>query len=260
MVFDYLEDFKRKNGYELNGIWYPRVTSICDIVHKPGLLKYYAQQPNFAAAQDTLNKAADWGKLTHSTIEALLGDKKIEIDPIISPSIRAFDQWRFLHRIRPLDFEKKVISDKHIYVGTIDALVEIDGKLGILDLKTGSGIWDEYSLQTVAYFQAFNEKEKKKAETRWILRIDQYQECQVCGAKKREKGGKIRINGGSRNIPPHSHQWGPIKGEYEFKEFEDHKQDLKAFLAAKKLWEWVNRNMLFKIESYLGNRKQNGLF
>jgi len=260
MTFNYLEDFKRKNGYEIEGVWYPRVTAICDIIHKPGLLRYYAQQPNFAAAQESLNKAADWGNLTHSTIEALLSGEEIEIDPLIKPSIRAFDQWRSFHKIKPFGFEKKVISNKYFYVGTVDALVEIDGKVGILDLKTSSGIWDEYSLQTVAYFQALNEKDKIKAESRWILRIDQYQECLICGAKKREKEGKERINGGGKNFFSHSHQWGPIKGEYEFKEFDNHKQDLKAFLAAKKLWEWVNRNSLSKIDNYLGNKKQNILF
>jgi len=242
-----IKSFKLNHGYEIDGFWYPRVTSICGILSKPGLFKYYAEQANFESAQLNIEKAANWGKNVHEIMEKLLVDKKPKIDQIILPSIVAFERWRNCHKIKVIDCEKTVLSNKHQYAGTFDVLAEINGKMGILDLKTSTGIWDDYCLQTAAYFQAFNENSSKKAKTRWILRIDQFCECVKCKAKKREKEKIPKIKGGKANC---NHQWTLPKGVYQFKEFGIGSNDLRIFLTAKKLWEWSNRNFLKFINNY----------
>jgi len=241
-----LNYFKKSNGYEIEDGWYPRVTSICDIIAKPGLLKYYAEQKSFNIAQSNMVISANWGKLAHDIIEKKLAGKECGILPAILPSINAFERWLSRHKINALNFEETVLSKNFLYAGTFDVLAEIDGKLGILDLKTSTGIWDEYSLQTAAYVQAYNEKTCGKAKTRWILRVDQYQECEICGAKKRDKESVQRIRGGKTNC---QHYWGFLKGTYEFKELKDQKKDLKIFLHAKKLWEWSNRYWIGQVKN-----------
>jgi len=90
-------------------------------------------------------------------------------------------------------------------------------------------------------------KDDEKALTRWILRIDQYRECLICGAKIREKSGEGVIKGGD---PFCDHKFSEVKGFVEFRELPDFEKDFKAFLSAKELWEWYHRDYLNKIEIY----------
>ncbi len=248
-----LEEFKEKNGYKIENYWLPRVTSITNVVFKPGLLRYYAQQPNFMTAQETLNHAADWGTATHEAVEKFLIEEEYKVDPIIMPSIQAFKKWQKEYRAKILDIhsdiEKRVYNLEDRYAGTLDILVEIKGVLGVLDIKTGSGIWDEYSLQLAAYMNAYNKSvpSKRMAKTRWILRLDQFEECKSCGAKKRVKGGKVSIRGGKPNC---YHKFSPARGEFEFKELKDFNCDIDGFIGAKRLWEWCNKSHLKRIEDY----------
>lgn len=244
MIFNY---FKYRCGYEINGIWYPRVTSICGIIAKPGLEKWLANQGSFAAMQKKRKKIVEWGRLVHNTIEKILLGRMPKIDPLILPSIDAFLKWFQSHKVDVFGVEKRVVSKGDSYSGTLDVLGEIDGKLGILDLKTSKEIWDDYFVQTAAYFHAYNEGINQKAETYWILRIDQYQQCQACGAKKREKGGEPEIKNNKRNC---KHKWGKLKGICELKEVNNQQMYIDTFLNAKKLWEFSNRQRLSQIKNY----------
>lgn len=258
-----IDFFKNKNGYEIEGFWLPRVTSITGIISKPGLFRYYAQQANFAVAQEALNHAANWGTLTHETIEKFFKDEPVQIDPKILPSVQAFQEWQNQNVVRVLDpasdVEKMIYDLDEVYAGTMDALIEINGVLGILDIKTGSGIWDEHSLQLAAYMNAYNKSApaKRQAQTRWILRLDQFEECIFCQAKKRIKSGQPRIGGGN---PACSHTFAPAKGVVEFKELKNLKHDIEGFLSAKKLWEWCNQALLGQIENYPKAIREQKLF
>ncbi|MFQ6049860.1 MAG: hypothetical protein ACE5J0_02350 [Candidatus Paceibacterales bacterium] len=242
-----LDYFKWNNGYEIDGIWYPKVTAICRVIAKPGLERWLANQESFAAMQAKRKKITDWGKLVHNTIEKMLRGESPEINPAIQPSIDAFLNWLNSHKVKVFDIERRVLSKEHFYAGTLDVLGEVDGNFGILDLKTSKGIWDENFIQTAAYMQAHNEQALEKAKTHWILRIDQYQECNLCGAKRRVKGGEPEIKEGSMGC---SHQWAPKRGIIEFKEVDSHQSYIEAFLTAKKLWEFSNRHWLSQVKNY----------
>jgi len=253
MVYMNLEEFKRKYGHEIGGIWVPRVTAITDIVAKPALLKYYAQQESFEAAQIQLRNSAHWGSLTHKTIEEILKGNKPDIPPRILPSIEAFLRWKQEHEVivpePEKNIERMIFDPDNLYAGRMDALVEIDGTLGVLDIKTGTGIWEEYYLQTAAYLNAYNRMvpQNEKATKRWILRVEQYEECEICGAKRRRKSGKEVIKGGN---PFCEHKFGKEIGVFEFKELDGFEHDIQAFLSAKELWEWYNREFLKQIKNY----------
>ncbi len=250
-MFDYFKDaegFKEACGYTIDGVWYPRVTKIVSIKAKPALLYYYAEAANFKAAQDVTTKSAEEGTAIHEAVEGLLLGKNPEIPSYIKPAVSAFKNFWEQNNIQvtPELVERRVVHYDHRYAGTVDALALIGGKFGVLDIKTSQAIYRDYNLQTSAYMDALK-NDFATLQTRWILKIDQTQTCNLCRAIRRVKGGreKIRANGYlSKSCP---HEWGELHGDIELKEFPYWQQDFEAFLGAKKLWEWENEYWLKKV-------------
>lgn len=241
--------FKSINGYEIGGLWYPRVTAIVKIIGKPGLENWLAKQGSVEAMREKKRRITGFGNLVHDTLGKILMGEDPAIDASIAPSVNAFRDWLKSHKVKAMDVERTTVSGKYGYAGNIDVLTEIDGRFGILDIKTTDRVWDDHFIQTSAYFQAHNEGDLKKAETHWVLRVDQYEECNNCGAKRREKGGEWEVKGEKRNgFCPH--EWLAVRGVCELKEADEPELYFEIFLTAKKLWEMVNRELLAGVENY----------
>jgi hypothetical protein len=240
--------FKQKYGYEIEGVWLPRVTAVTSLVSKSFLFSNQG--------------SADWGTLVHTTIARILRKEVIETPPSVQPSLAAFHAWQREYGVRIINpqahIETRVYDMEAGYAGTIDMVAEVQGTMGVVDLKTSNGIREEYFLQTAAYLNAYNKgvSKKEQGKTRWILRIDQYQECRGCFARKKEKDGTERITKGKASC---NHQWGSDKGEVEFQELPDQERDLEAFLSVKEVWEWSHRDMLKRIANYPKNVLQKVL-
>jgi len=249
MYYSDLKSFKALNGYEIDGIWYPRVTAIVSIKAKPALYKFYADQTNFAAADAIKNKSAEEGTLIHETIEAILKGETPEIPDTVKPVVSAFLDFKNQNEIVPHQIETRVISKKHHYAGTLDCLAELNGQLGVLDIKTSQAIYRDYGIQTSAYIEALRENPSMPPLKRWILRLDQARYCiRGCGAKMRDKGGNEKIRPGKgKGVTACAHVWGEQSGEVEFKELGNLAADTAAFLAAKTLWEWEHEYWLRQI-------------
>jgi hypothetical protein len=235
------------SGYEIDGIWYPRVTKIVEIKAKPALYRFYAEMNNFDEGEAIKKQSANEGTLIHETVEKILIGEKPEIDSSIKPAVDAFLKLLEEKNIQvdPEFVEKQIVNFDERYAGTLDALALIDGKFGVLDIKTSQAIYRDYNLQTSAYMAAL-QKDFKNLQSRWILRIDQTKICLKCGATLRLKGGREKIklpwiNGGySEKAKNCDHEWSELKGDIELKEFPYWQEDFKAFLGAKRLWEWEN--------------------
>lgn len=244
-----LSEFKSRNGYEVDGTWYPRVTSIVAIKAKPALYRFYADQPSYAAAEAMKEKSAQEGTMVHEVIEGLLGEKPISIPDNLVPLVTAFHAFQKQHEIIPHQIETQIVSRRHAYAGTIDVLAQVDGRLGVLDIKTSYVIYRDYGIQTAAYVEALHEQESMPQLTRWILRLDQSRKClNGCGATLREKGGSDKVrNGASWSSRSCSHVWGDVEGDVELRELTDLEGDTRAFLAAKSLWEWEHDEWLRQV-------------
>ena len=72
MYYTNLEHFKELSGYEIDGIWYPRVTKIVEIKAKPALYKFYAELNSFEEGELIKEKAASEGTLIHEAAEKIL--------------------------------------------------------------------------------------------------------------------------------------------------------------------------------------------
>ncbi len=251
MFYSNVENFKAATGYEIDGVWYPRVTSIVSIKAKPALYKYYAGFPDFATGESIKNKSAEEGTTLHNAVEAILKGEQSPIPDSVAPAVAAFLDFRKQNEIIPQQIEARIISKKHHYAGTLDCLAELNGQLGVLDIKTSYAIYRDYGIQTSAYVEALREDPSMPPLKRWILRLDQSRYClKGCGSKMREKGGNIKIRlakGVAASRCPHV--WGENLGEVELRELPDIEKDTQAFLASKTLWEWENDYWLNKIKN-----------
>jgi len=254
-LMDKINEFRERGGYEIDGIWYPRVTKIVEIKSKPALYKFYGGLKSFEEGEAIKTLSAQQGTLIHETIENILMGKNEPVDPGAQPAVTAFNEFQNKHNIKVESqfIEKRIINKKEKYAGTVDGLASINSKFGVLDIKTSGSIYRDYNLQTSAYLAAL-EKEFPNLETRWILRIDQHKKCFKCGAILRSKGGKDSIKipwtgnkaDYAKSFSCH-HQWSEVVGEIELKECPNWQSDYQAFLGAKKLWEWENEEILKKI-------------
>ncbi len=259
MFYRTLEDFKNASGYTIDGFWYPRVTQIVSMKAKPGLYKFYAEQESFEAGEAMKAKSAEEGTLIHDTVEAILSGQQPVIPETIRPAIDAFMEFFNHNKVVAKQIEERLISKKHRYSGTLDVLAEVNGQLGVLDIKTSYSIYRDYGIQTSAYVEALVENGLPSSMTRgsslarWILRLDQHKNCLKCPATLRLKGGtpKIRAPYSAKATKGEEkkceHEWSEMIGEAELKELPGQNHDFSAFLACKTLWEWENQFWLSRV-------------
>lgn len=259
------EQFKKMNGYEITGQWFPRVTSIVGVKSKPALEYFFKEVETFQNAESIKKRSAEEGTLVHDVVENYLLGKPTPVPSQAEPIVKALEAFLETHRIQlhPDFVERRIFSADHRYAGTVDALARIGGKFGVLDIKTSAGIYRDYNLQTSAYVAALKEDTVKDLlalprdiETRWILRIDQVKICKRCHASLREKGGRNKVrmerHNSLRTCEVSEHDWAAPLGVIELKEFPHFQNDFQAFLAAKRLWEWEYEYLLKQV-GYLNN-------
>jgi hypothetical protein len=248
-----IDEFKECAGYDINGQWYPRVTKIVEIKAKPALYRYYGELSSFDEGERIKEISANEGTMIHEAAEAVLTGQTPLVDPSIAAPIAALRKFLEGKNIQiDAEFvEKRIAHHGERYAGTIDAMALIDGKFGVLDIKTSQSIYRDYNLQTSAYMAAL-EPDYPTLQSRWILRIDQKRSCIRCGATMRSKGGRdkiklpwqFRMRRIAESCP---HEWSDLQGEVELQEFPYWRNDYQAFLGAKKLWEWENEEILKKV-------------
>lgn len=231
--------FQKKYGYEINGVWMPRVTAVTSLLSK-------------AEGIPRLEEYAAWGTEVHEGVGKLLCGMEVNEEERIAPAMRAVRSWLAEREVRiedpEEDIERRVWDGEKRYAGTLDLALRINGVKGVADIKTGRTFRKEYALQTAAYTAAYNKlRSEDPAETRWILWVDQYQACEGCGAEARARTSRPTVSGGH---PSCNHQWSPFQGQVELQQLDDLSHDLEAFLATKEVWEWYHRENLRNIPDY----------
>lgn len=148
----------------------PRVTYILKLLAKgEGFEKWLKN--NAQEADNILNKAGDIGSALHSLLERIGKGEELDLnnlDDLQKQWIEQFLKWKEENKVKFLLTEQPVYNKEHLYCGTLDALVEINGEAVILDYKTAKYFYDSYSLQVAAYAYCFPQPPKKAI----ILRFD----------------------------------------------------------------------------------------
>lgn len=187
-----------KHLYTVNGKKVDGVTSVLQVINKPALMYWAVNQaigymkthlkPGKAYDEIQIQKLLDDAKYIHRHKKdeaANLGSKVHEwldqhikgekptpfVHDIMRRSCEKFLSWEKDNKVEFIKNERIVYSKQHNYAGTFDFLAKINGKLWLGDIKTSSGIWDEYWFQTAAYRQAYNEEYDEDIEGEIIVRV-----------------------------------------------------------------------------------------
>lgn len=185
----------KSHAYTWDGKFVPGVTSILQCLGKPALIPWASGMASdfwLKAIKDlrtdysvihkeakvvhrkNAEHAANIGHNVHDYAECFF--KKQTLPLLITDQakkgVEAFHKWYDSHNIKILASERRVFSKDFYFAGTCDFVAEIDGVMGVGDIKTSSGIYPEMRFQTAAYQHALQEEKGIKFEVRWIVRFD----------------------------------------------------------------------------------------
>lgn len=132
-------------------------------------------------------KAAQIGSEAHNSFDRCIR-KEVDMAEDL-PFQSSFAYWLKTEKLKIIQGDSKVGSKIHRYGGSFDAIgVDENGKIWIIDFKTGKNIWDTHAYQVAAYGQAMMEtygldempqgvivrfeKDKKQYERKEILNMN----------------------------------------------------------------------------------------
>jgi len=164
--------FRSQGKYTWNGEEYPSVTTILSVIAKPALV-YWAgkvvaeeavrrvsagEELDVRSLASTPNKRrgdkADVGSIVHSVLEAYADGEQVAPEQVPSDArsyVCSLREWLAEHNAEVLHSEATVIHQEPRYAGTVDAVMRLNGKTLLVDVKTGKGVYKEAGLQLAAY-------------------------------------------------------------------------------------------------------------
>jgi hypothetical protein len=221
------------HSYLLDGKPLTGVTTILGVIAKPALIAWAAKETvkyldnnkpktvEIAGVKvipytpdqfhDALDKAkaahrakkdstADIGTKIHAWLEKFVKGKNPKRQAKIGVVTDNFVKWANENQVKFISSELRVYSEKYWYAGTLDLILEMNGKKYVADIKTTSGIYDRTPFFQMAGYQiALEEYGMKGIDGRIIIR---------CGKD----------------------------GAFEVKESLDYETDKKGFLACLELY------------------------
>jgi len=148
-----------KAGYHVaDGTRVPSVTTIISKFKDSGGLVHWAwnlgtQGKDYREVRDS---AANAGTLAHALVEKWINKEPLSIegDPdVVAKAKNAFEiflEWADQTKLQVTDTEVRLISEKHRFGGTLDAML-VNGKRSLGDWKTSNSIYGEYLFQLAGY-------------------------------------------------------------------------------------------------------------
>lgn len=169
--------YPNSHQYKLNGERLVSVSKALDSLAKPALIPWavnmavdYLRKSNLTPEdfdkarflhQEKANEAANIGHLVHTWCEGFIksGGKDLPEDDNVLNGVLAFLRWVEYHKVRFIQSERLVYSRNFGYVGTLDAIAEIDGKVCLVDFKSSNSFRLTHALQCAAYRNAVEEED-----------------------------------------------------------------------------------------------------
>jgi len=209
--------------YRRNGKYYPSVTYVLGYYPKGKFFENWLKQVGFSADY-IVKKAAEEGTQTHELCEAYLNGEELNfLDERGRPQYNP-DVWQMFLRFvefwevfKPtlIETEVHLFSDELKVAGTCDLIVEINGELWLLDLKTSNQLQTTYELQTAVYGRCYEECFGKK--------IDRYGILWLKSSKRKASTGKMQGKG-----------WEVVESSRTFEE------NIDIFKTVKRLFDLEN--------------------
>jgi len=180
--------------YRRNGEYYPSITHVLSCYPKGKHFEEWLKNMG-RSADYIVKKAAEDGTKVHEMVEKYLNGEELRFLDKNDVPRYSTDIWqmflRFVefwetHKPTLIETEVHLFSDELKIAGTCDLIVEMNGELWLLDLKTSNQLQTVYELQTAVYGQCYEECFGKKIDRYGILWLKSSKR----GAKKDKMQGK----------------------------------------------------------------------
>lgn len=201
------------------GVYYPSITTLLSVFPKGiGFNMYLTAQTSWEASQKTLEEAAQRGTRVHNACDRLENGEELKIEEFPQEEwlrIWGFVKWIESYKPKLIYKELGMVSDKFKTGGRIDRVYEIDGKIIVLDIKTGKSNYDNYYAQTSAYATLLGDPKTMFYEKAESVQVDDT--------------AILRLSHLSKNGYQYS-----IRGKEEWK------NDFKSFKNCQEIWNYLN--------------------
>jgi len=143
----------------------PGTTTIIGRFKDSGGLLYWAFEQGKAAERgeierlyDKRDEAAESGTIAHAMVEAHIDGKPLPDGPQDSVNaFKAYLTWESMTKLKIVEQEMPMVSEKYQFGGCPDAIGEIGGELCLVDWKTSNAVYSDYLIQLAAYKQLWEE-------------------------------------------------------------------------------------------------------
>jgi hypothetical protein len=159
-----------KEGYKLkDGSKVPGTTTIIGRFKESGGLLQWAFKQGQAGKRhlyEEAEKAADIGTYAHSLVEAhIKGEPRpdppstadLTFQESAQSAFAAYLKWAENFKVRIVAQEVQLVSEKHRFGGTPDAVGIVGNELCMLDWKTSNSVYSDYLIQLAAYKHLWEE-------------------------------------------------------------------------------------------------------
>lgn len=150
----------KSDRYSYNGVFVPRVNDILSSMLSEDYLMRWANSLGFKrlSYKKTLEDYANIGTQVHEIIEAYIRDRSVNItDSTPATVVNAFTSFMdwYANVARNVDIFETISIEERLtcqwFGGTLDWLVNIGGKIYLVDFKSSNHIGYRYFLQMAAY-------------------------------------------------------------------------------------------------------------
>ena len=157
--------------------YYPSVTTVLSYFPKGKFFETWLKDVG-ANADIIMRRAGNEGTQVHEAIEAYLKGEEIHWLDQWGKTKYSLKVWQMIlkfvefwetHKPTLVESEVHVFSDELKIAGTADLILEIDGELWMVDIKTSNYLHDSYDLQLACYTQAWNENFERPIDRMGIL-------------------------------------------------------------------------------------------
>lgn len=147
--------------YEIGGQKLPSVTTVVGCLAKPALDNWLIKLA-MNAADETADRGeakalfkerrwekANLGTAVHDAVEAELKGEALVTEGAVDPFLAQWLNFKEAHDVAPVMVET-VVASAYGYAGKLDAILDIDGRRTLVDVKTGR-LYQSIAMQLAAY-------------------------------------------------------------------------------------------------------------
>jgi hypothetical protein len=158
-------------------VFYPSVTYILNYFPKNKYFESWLKDVGHSA-DFIVKEAASEGTQVHNAVEEYLRGNEVEWIDEYGNAKYSLKVWKMIlnfvnfweeHKPKLIGSEIHLFSDEYKFAGTTDLILEIEGQVWLLDIKTSNSLHKSQELQLSAYAKSWNSSFDQKIDRIGIL-------------------------------------------------------------------------------------------